>query len=120
MNFSIESAANPRIKELVKLRESPKRRKEHGLFFVEGISELKSLVNSGREIKEIYYSFRAIEKDEQNKVLIEFQNLGIQKYLVAYWIQQAILVFYCYLCIWHTQYHPHLVIRILEVRFSST
>jgi TrmH family RNA methyltransferase len=78
MNFSIESAANPRIKELVKLRESPKRRKEHGLFFVEGISELKSLVNSGREIKEIYYSFRAIEKDEQNKVLIEFQNLGIQ------------------------------------------
>lgn len=78
MNFSIDSAANPRIKELVKLRESPKRRKVNGLFFVEGKSELKSLANSGREIKEIYYSFRTVEEDEQNKVLVEFQNLGIQ------------------------------------------
>ena len=78
MNFSIDSAANPRIKELVKLRESPRRRKELGLFFVEGSSELMHLVKSGRTIKEIYYSFRDIDNPEENAALEEFKNQGIQ------------------------------------------
>ncbi|MEC8865110.1 MAG: hypothetical protein VXX20_01360 [Verrucomicrobiota bacterium] len=43
MNEIIISPSNPRIKELVKLRESPRRRRERGVFVVEGLDDLKAL-----------------------------------------------------------------------------
>ncbi len=43
-NATIESPTNSRIKELVKLRESPRRRRERGCFFVEGANDLLALV----------------------------------------------------------------------------
>jgi tRNA G18 (ribose-2'-O)-methylase SpoU len=56
MNMIIESPSNPRIKELVKLRESPRRRKERGLFFVEGAEDLEGLLKAGRKVEEVYGS----------------------------------------------------------------
>ena len=46
MNEIIISPSNPRIKELVKLRESPRRRRERGVFVVEGLDDLKALWES--------------------------------------------------------------------------
>ena len=78
MNLKIESPANPRIKELVKLRESPRRRKERGVFFVEGMDDLLSLSRAGRTVEEIYVcegSSRDAPEKEQRK---EFEKLGIE------------------------------------------
>jgi TrmH family RNA methyltransferase len=54
MNAMIESPSNPRIKELVKLRESSRRRKERGVFFVEGGDDLIALARAGRTVQEVY------------------------------------------------------------------
>ena len=56
MNVIIESPSNSRIKELVKIRELPRRRKERGLFFVEGAEDLLVLLKAGRKVEEVYGS----------------------------------------------------------------
>jgi TrmH family RNA methyltransferase len=78
MNLFIDSPANSRIKELVKLRESPRRRKDRGMFFVEGKSELQFLVKAGRVISEIYYSLPDIDETREDDETLEFKNAGIQ------------------------------------------
>jgi len=78
MNLFIDSPANSRIKELVKLRESPRRRKDRGMFFVEGKSELQFLVKAGRVISEIYYSLPDIDETREDEETLEFKNAGIQ------------------------------------------
>ena len=83
MNLFIDSPANSRIKELVKLRESPRRRKEHGMFFVEGKNELQCLLRAGRKINEIYYSFRDVDETEEKNEILEFKNAGIQTIKVS-------------------------------------
>ena len=78
MNLFIDSPANSRIKELVKLRESPRRRKERGMFFVEGKNELQCLLTAGRKINEIYYSLREVDETEEKNEILEFKNAGIE------------------------------------------
>lgn len=78
MNVSIESPANPKIKELVKLRESPRRRKQRGVFFVEGEEDLLALARAGREIEEIYFCRNTQSGREQNGALEEFRALGVE------------------------------------------
>lgn len=56
VNEVILSTANPRVKELVKLRQSPRRRRELGLFVVEGIVEISVLLKAGKQIHETYYT----------------------------------------------------------------
>lgn len=50
----ISSAANPRIKELVKLRDRGHRDRA-GLMLIEGYRELLRAVNAGVQIKELYF-----------------------------------------------------------------
>ena len=77
MNQSIESPANPKIKELVKLRESSRRRKERGVFFVEGGKDLMALHRAGRKVEEIYFCPRSDCGLGKNKEVSEFEELGI-------------------------------------------
>jgi TrmH family RNA methyltransferase len=69
MNMIIESPSNPRIKELVKLRESPRRRKERGLFFVEGAEDLEVLLKAGRKVEEVYGSSVSLTNSHYKELL---------------------------------------------------
>ena len=62
MSDLIESTSNSKVKELVKLRESSKKRKENGFFMVEGFADLMCLIVAGREIEEIYFCRELVEK----------------------------------------------------------
>ena len=77
MNLSIDSPANPRIKELVKLRDSPRRRKERGVFFVEGAEDLLALVGAGRKVEEIYYCPSSSNEAVTLEYLKEFAKDGV-------------------------------------------
>ena len=77
MNLCVESPGNPKIKELVKLRESPRRRKERGLFFVEGGDDLLALVKAGRQVEEVYYCRSQMADGRENIQIAEFTTLGI-------------------------------------------
>ena len=52
----INSPTNPAVKELVKLRESPRRRRERQCFVVEGAQDLQALIDAGRQVLEIYFN----------------------------------------------------------------
>ena len=49
----IESLQNPRIKNLLKLQEKSRERKNQGLFIVEGTQENELAVKGGYEVVEI-------------------------------------------------------------------
>jgi len=51
----ISSTTNPKVKELVRLRQSPRRRRDLGLFVAEGVTEIDALFRAGRTVREIYY-----------------------------------------------------------------
>ena len=57
----ISSTTNPKVKELVRLRQSPRRRRELGLFVAEGMTEVEALFKAGRLVREIYCSERFAE-----------------------------------------------------------
>lgn len=52
--MQIESAQNPKIKNLLKLQEKSRERKKQELFVVEGIQEIQLALNSGFEAKEFF------------------------------------------------------------------
>ena len=52
----ILSTGNPRVKELVRLRKSSRRRRELGLFAVEGAFEASVLLKAGKKVHEFYHS----------------------------------------------------------------
>lgn len=76
-NATIESPTNSRIKELVKLRESPRRRRERGCFFVEGANDLLALVRAGRELIEFYFCPSMVEQFGESSALEELREMGI-------------------------------------------
>jgi TrmH family RNA methyltransferase len=55
VNEIILSTANPKVKELVRLRQSSGKRRDLGLFVAEGVTEVDALFRSGRRIREIYF-----------------------------------------------------------------
>ncbi|NDH00999.1 MAG: hypothetical protein EBY43_07980, partial [Opitutae bacterium] len=69
MNLSIESPANPRIKDLVKLRDSPRYRKQRSRFFVEGFADLKVLLEAGRKVEEVYHTPTMLKNAEAKEAL---------------------------------------------------
>ena len=73
----IESPSNPRIKELVKLREMPRRRRERGIFVVDGGSDLIALAREGRKVQEIYFCRARVEQSGQTELFDELKRLGI-------------------------------------------
>jgi len=52
--MQIESAQNPKIRNLLKLQEKSRERKKQGLFVVEGIQENKLALSSGYEPEEFF------------------------------------------------------------------
>lgn len=54
MDSVITSLQNPKIKEVVKLRDR-KPREESGLFLIEGYRELKRALDSGRKVETLFY-----------------------------------------------------------------
>ncbi len=50
----IESLQNPKVKEVVKLRDR-RHRDETGLFLIEGYRELKRAVDAGRQMQQLFY-----------------------------------------------------------------
>lgn len=81
------------MKELVKLRESARRRRERGCFFVEGIEDLLTMMAAGKEVSGIYYnaslaihsgSMKDIERWKESETF-QLHELGEDAFLkVAY------------------------------------
>lgn len=60
----LSSAHNPKIKELLLLKEKSKIRKERSLFIVEGSREINAAINAGYVISELYFSPSIIDADD--------------------------------------------------------
>jgi len=71
----ILSLSNSRVKELVKLRESAKRRRELGHFVIEGYPDLKCIYERGREVVEIFFCWELIKIAGLEKEFSELENL---------------------------------------------
>jgi RNA methyltransferase, TrmH family len=76
VNELILSTGNPKVKELVKLRQSPRRRRELGLFVVEGIVEIGALLKAGKKIHETYYTEDLSRHAETWELLEAWQEDG--------------------------------------------
>lgn len=63
MTLKIESLDNPKIKNIVKLRESSRERKEQGLFLIEGHREISLAQKGGVEIASLIYSPEYIKQE---------------------------------------------------------
>lgn len=63
MTIKIESLANSKIKNIVKLRESSRERKEQGLFLIEGHREISLALKAGLEIENLIYSPEQIKRE---------------------------------------------------------
>ena len=86
----IQSGSNPRIKELVKLRESPRKRRERNAFVVEGADDLERFIRSNRQVMEIFYCPELISQKDSNALLqcweketVNVQPLGINAFQKA-------------------------------------
>ena len=51
----LSSSVNPRIKELLLLKERSKERRERGLFVVEGVREVSAAIGAGYDIEAIFF-----------------------------------------------------------------
>jgi len=69
VNEIISSTTNPKVKELVRLRQSSRRRRDLGLFVAEGIGETEALLKAGRKVCEIYFCESFEESTEGAKFL---------------------------------------------------
>ena len=77
MTASINSLTNEKVKRLVKLRESAKTREQDQLFVVEGLKDLKSIIEFGKNIKNIYYCTELVEKHGYLGDLDKFKSSNI-------------------------------------------
>ena len=75
MSDIIFSLSNSKVKELVKLRDSAKRRRELSHFVIEGYPDLKSIYESGRKVEEIFFCWELIKKAGLEKEFEELENL---------------------------------------------
>jgi len=62
----ITSDKNPKIQQILKLREKSRERKEQGLFVIEGIRELTLAYKGGIKIREIFFCLDFIEQKALN------------------------------------------------------
>ncbi len=75
MSDIIFSLNNSKVKELVKLRESAKRRKELSQFVIEGYPDLKCIYEAGRKVDEIFFCWELIKKAQLEKELENLENI---------------------------------------------
>ena len=62
MTDPITSTSNERVKELVKLRESARRREQMQLFVIEGYNEVRCSIEFGKNVDTVFYCKQFIEK----------------------------------------------------------
>ena len=77
MSEPIYSTGNTKIKELVKLRESPKHRRKLKYFVIEGYADLKCIYDFGRKIEEIFFCKELVERSGLVKEFEEIQKTGL-------------------------------------------
>ena len=63
---------------MVKLRDSPRYRKQRSRFFVEGFADLKVLLEAGRKVEEIYYTPSMLKNNEATEVVEKLLESGVQ------------------------------------------
>lgn len=63
MTIKIDSLINPKIKNIVKLRDFSRERKDQGLFLIEGHREISLALRAGVEIVNLIYSPEYIKKE---------------------------------------------------------
>ena len=61
MTVPITSTSNERVKELVKLRESARRREQMQLFVIEGLNEVRCSIEFGKNVETVFYCKQFIE-----------------------------------------------------------
>ncbi|OGX23389.1 MAG: hypothetical protein A3J51_03185 [Omnitrophica WOR_2 bacterium RIFCSPHIGHO2_02_FULL_45_21] len=71
----LTSLNNPRIKEVVKLRQADQRRLRQD-FIIEGFQECKLALSSNITFKEIYFCPRFFNKGNENELLLEAEMKG--------------------------------------------
>ena len=76
MTDPITSTSNERVKELVKLRESAKRREQMQLFVIEGFNEVRCSIEFGKNVDTVFYCKQLIEK---NGLVQELKKLKADK-----------------------------------------
>lgn len=64
--MEITSEKNPRIQQILKLREKSRERREQGLFVIEGIRELMLAIKGGIKIREIFFCPDFMEQEALN------------------------------------------------------
>ena len=72
MTIKIDSLSNPKIKDIVKLRESGRERKARGLFIIEGAREIGLALKGGVEIDNLIYCPDYIKREttfEEEKLI---------------------------------------------------
>jgi len=68
MDYLITSLQNPKVKDVVKLRDR-KTRDQKGLFLIEGYRELTRFVESGREVETLFYCPELFLGSNENKLI---------------------------------------------------
>ena len=76
MTDPIISKSNERVKELVKLRESSRRRKQMQLFVIEGLNEVRCSIEFGKTVETVFYCKQFIET---SGLVEEFERLKANK-----------------------------------------
>jgi TrmH family RNA methyltransferase len=90
MSYFIESQANPKIKNLIKLQK-PRERKKQGVVLVEGYKEVTAALKSGWKMSEVFYcaeyggenpSFFGVNKNEKMIVNVSrevFEKISLRE-----------------------------------------
>jgi TrmH family RNA methyltransferase len=76
MTVPITSTSNDRVKELVKLRESPRRREQMQLFVIEGFNEVRCSIEFGKNVETVFYCKQFIET---SGLVLELKKLKADK-----------------------------------------
>ena len=77
MSDIIFSLSNSKVKELIKLRESARRRREQNHFVIEGYPDLKCIFEAGRKVEEIFFCWDLIRKAKLENEFEEFEKTGV-------------------------------------------
>ena len=73
---------------MVKLRDSPRYRKQRSRFFVEGFADLKVLLEAGRKVEEVYHTPTMLKNTEAKEVLEKLLESGVQVFETSPQAQQ--------------------------------
>lgn len=81
-HMRITSPSNPRIRELIHLRNKPEKG-QHVLFLIEGIHLLEAALSAGSAIREVYFTADFSLKKAEHKILRILSKKGAAMYEVS-------------------------------------